>query len=186
MPLFIISAKVCPDGAEATVFAMITSLGNFGESVSSYVGASLLSIFSVSRENYDNLKWVIVIKMCCRSLILLLIPYLIPWGCPNDPPDSSNTAASKGNYGNGPCLVGESVGKSLDSSVNSQTLMKETPVERPVIKSNSDSFNNQQNDIELSVHIIGDTSLHSSNHSSSSSSHHRVNNSTRGMTPIKT
>lgn len=84
MPMFIIAAKVCPPGAEATVFAMLTALSNFGAAVSSYFGATLLIIFGVGSGNYDNLKWLLIVKTCCRLSTLILIPVLVPMGCPND------------------------------------------------------------------------------------------------------
>jgi hypothetical protein len=84
MPLYIIAAKVCPEGAEATVFAMLTALGNFGAAVSSYVGASLLIVFNIDSSNYDNFVWLILVKMCFRLCTLLLIPLLVPHGCPLD------------------------------------------------------------------------------------------------------
>jgi uncharacterized membrane protein YgcG len=84
MPLYIIAAKVCPEGAEATVFAMLTALGNFGAAVSSYVGASLLIVFNIDSSNYDNFVWLIMVKMCFRLCTLLLIPLLVPHGCPLD------------------------------------------------------------------------------------------------------
>lgn len=88
LPMFIIAAKVCPTGAEATVFAMLTALSNFGAAVSSYFGATLLTVFGVQGGNYDNLKWIIIVKCCCRLLTLLLVPAFIPIGTPSDSDDS--------------------------------------------------------------------------------------------------
>ena len=71
-------------GAEATVFAMLTALSNFGAAVSSYFGATLLVIFNVSSDNYHNLKWLLIVKTCCRMCTLFLIHSLVPEGSPND------------------------------------------------------------------------------------------------------
>lgn len=84
MPMLIIAAKVCPRGAEATVFAMLTALSNFGAAVSSYFGATLLVIFDVKSGNYDNLNSLLLIKVLCRLSTLLLVPIFVPDGCPND------------------------------------------------------------------------------------------------------
>lgn len=69
---------------------MLTALSNFGAAVSSYFGATLLVIFNVNSENYSNLKWLIIVKACCRLSTLLLIPSLVPEGCPNDSADDLN------------------------------------------------------------------------------------------------
>jgi hypothetical protein len=82
MPLFILAAKVCPHGAEATVFSLLTALGNFGSSISAYSGSLVLSYFDVNDQNYDNLVTVIILKCCCRLVPILLIPFLIPDGSP--------------------------------------------------------------------------------------------------------
>jgi hypothetical protein len=82
MPLYILAAKVCPSGAEATVFAILTALGNFGSSVSVYYGSLVLQYFDIRDGNYDNLVLVICLKCASRLLPLLLIPLLVPTGAP--------------------------------------------------------------------------------------------------------
>lgn len=86
MPLFILAAKVCPEGAEATVFSLLTALSNFGSSISVYSGSLVLYYFDVKDGNYQNLVTVILIKCCCRLLPIFLIPFLIP----DDSPYPSN------------------------------------------------------------------------------------------------
>ena len=86
MPLFILAAKVCPTGAEATVFSLLTALNNFGSSISVYSGSLVLYYFDIKDGNYQNLVTVIIIKCCCRLLPILLIPFLIP----DDSPYPSN------------------------------------------------------------------------------------------------
>lgn len=82
MPLFILAAKVCPEGAEATVFSLLTALNNFGSSISAYSGSLVLSYFDVNDQNYDHLVTVILLKCCCRLIPILLIPFLIPNSSP--------------------------------------------------------------------------------------------------------
>lgn len=84
MPLYILAAKVCPPGAEATVFAILTALGNFGSSMSAYSGSLVLQWFDVRDGSYDGLVSVLVIKCLSRLLPLLLIPVLVPRGAPCD------------------------------------------------------------------------------------------------------
>lgn len=45
MPTCILAAKLCPDGAEATIFALLMSLSNFGHDIAGYYGAALLVHF---------------------------------------------------------------------------------------------------------------------------------------------
>ena len=153
---------------------MLTALGNFGGAVSSYIGAVLLVIFNVTTEDYSNLQWVVVVKMCCRCLTLLLIPHLIPWGCPNDPPDNMNSPDSKGNYGYyGPDEIPE---KPIDSSSDALTSQ---------VHSNMDSLSQKSGDASSTEDSEHGVELMSSrNGMSSHSSQHRVNSSSRGMTPV--
>ena len=44
MPMFILAAKLCPDGVEATLFAMNMGLSNMGVVMGSYVGIGLLAV----------------------------------------------------------------------------------------------------------------------------------------------
>eukprot|EP00602_Paraphysomonas_sp_CaronLab_P009170 CAMPEP_0185032074 /NCGR_PEP_ID=MMETSP1103-20130426/19919_1 /TAXON_ID=36769 /ORGANISM="Paraphysomonas bandaiensis, Strain Caron Lab Isolate" /LENGTH=560 /DNA_ID=CAMNT_0027567833 /DNA_START=250 /DNA_END=1932 /DNA_ORIENTATION=+ len=85
MPLYILAAKVCPSGAEATVFALLTALGNFGSTVSVYMGSLVLVYFDVRQDHFDNLVIVILIKTFSRLLPILLVPFLVPHGSPFDP-----------------------------------------------------------------------------------------------------
>lgn len=152
---------------------MLTALGNFGGAVSSYIGAVLLVIFNVNTENYSNLQWVVVVKMCCRCITLLLIPYLIPWGCPNDPPDNMNAPDSKGNYGYySPDDVAE---KPIDSSSDALTSQMQSHADTMSQKSDDGSTEEGEHGVEL---------MSSQNGMSSHSSQHRINSSSRGLTPV--
>ena len=115
MPLFILAAKVCPKGQEATVFALLTAVGcavyiyiitniemtffselrNFGSSLSSQTGALLLDFYDIEVGSYDNLSKVIVIKSVCRFLPILLVPLLIPPGAPHEESDVQNERDNK-------------------------------------------------------------------------------------------
>lgn len=119
---------MCPPGAEATVFAMLTALSNFGAAVSSYFGATLLVVFNIQGGNYDNLMWLLIVKKCCRLTTLLLVHALVPPGCPNDTGEIKNPAddglwgadngfseSNRHNFGN-LCGVGASTHGLLDSS----------------------------------------------------------------------
>jgi hypothetical protein len=90
MPMFVLASKVCPDGAEATLYAMLMALSNFGNTVAIYNGSFLVVLFGVNDDNYDNFVWVVVTKSLCRLLPILFIPFLIPDGAPQEDEDEDD------------------------------------------------------------------------------------------------
>jgi len=85
MPMFVLAAKVCPENVEATLFAMLMALSNFGSTVSEFLGVSLLEVFGVVDGNFDHLSDVILSRTLCRLLPIVLIPILVPNLKPSDP-----------------------------------------------------------------------------------------------------
>uniref|UniRef100_A0A7S1QXS1 Uncharacterized protein n=1 Tax=Alexandrium catenella TaxID=2925 RepID=A0A7S1QXS1_ALECA len=85
MPMFILAAKVCPENVEATLFAMLMALSNFGGTVAEFIGVSMLEAFEVVDGNFDRLDDVILAKSFCRLLPLVIIPILVPNLKPSDP-----------------------------------------------------------------------------------------------------
>ena len=75
---------MCPEKCEATLFALLMALSNFGGDVGSYVGVGLLRGFGVSRADWTNLPKVVLIKSLARLIPVLLIPLLIPDASPAD------------------------------------------------------------------------------------------------------
>ena len=137
MPMLILAAKVCPQGAEATLFAMMMSLNNLGGAVSSYLGALLLLFFDVNSDNYSNLVWVILIKTACKLFPLALIPILIPVGSPSDvePEDTSNH--SEGSTSNKVLLDGKLKAMELGTLVVNK---------KNGVSNSADGFNSNSND----------------------------------------
>ena len=84
IPFFVLAAKVCPERCEATLFALLMALSNFGGDVGSYMGVGLLKAFNVSRGDYSKLPDVVLVKTMCRFIPVLLIPLLIPDASPAD------------------------------------------------------------------------------------------------------
>jgi len=89
MPLFVLASKVCPDNIEATLFALLMALSNFGSSVSNYFGVTLCEVFGIVGDNFDNMPEAVIAKSLCRllpiPLIFLLVPNLTP--CDSIPVD---------------------------------------------------------------------------------------------------
>lgn len=84
IPFFVLAAKVCPEKCEATLFALLMALSNFGGDVGSYMGVGLLKAFGVSRKDYSRLPDVVLVKTFCRFIPVFLIPLLIPHASPAD------------------------------------------------------------------------------------------------------
>ncbi|GAB5033212.1 major facilitator superfamily protein isoform 2 [Nannochloropsis oceanica] len=84
MPFFVLAAKVCPERCEATLFALLMALSNFGGDVGSYIGVGVLKAFHVHRGDYSELSNVVLVKTMCRFIPVFLIPLLIPDASPAD------------------------------------------------------------------------------------------------------
>ncbi len=81
MPVLILSARLCPKGVEATLFALLMSIWNLSGLLSHELGALLTSCLGVTETNFDNL-WLLVIITNLSTLIPL--PFL-PWLPAGDP-----------------------------------------------------------------------------------------------------
>jgi hypothetical protein len=133
MPIFVLASRVCPDGAEATLYALLMALSNFGNTVGIYFGSFLLVIFGVTDDNYDNFIYVVVVKSLCRLLPILFIPFLVPDGSAQEHEDCDDN--------------------DTDSQVNRNTLLNGC-----IVTSSDDvsSPNNSKHNLE-----VGNVNLHS-------------------------
>lgn len=73
MPVLVLSARLCPEGIEATLFALLMSIWNLSGLVSQELGALLTSWLGVTETNFDNL-WLLVIITNLSTLFPL--PFL--------------------------------------------------------------------------------------------------------------
>jgi folate/biopterin transporter len=73
MPTLVLAAKLCPPGAEGTVFASLMSIYNFSGTVASELGALLTSTLGVVDGKYDNLTLLVAI---CALSGLLPLPFI--------------------------------------------------------------------------------------------------------------
>lgn len=55
MPLIILSASMCGDGVEATLYALLMSISNFSGFLSTELGGWIGEIFEITQDNFDNL-----------------------------------------------------------------------------------------------------------------------------------
>ena len=83
MPVLVLSARLCPEGVEATLFALLMSISNLGGLLSHELGAFLTHLLGVTETNFDNL-WLLVI--ITNSSTLLPLPFLgwLPAGDPKE------------------------------------------------------------------------------------------------------
>lgn len=82
MPVLILSARLCPPGIEATLFALLMSILNLSGLLSQELGALLTHFLGVTETNFDNL-WVLVTIANFSTLLPLPLIGLLPAGDPN-------------------------------------------------------------------------------------------------------
>lgn len=68
-----LAAKICPQGMEATLFATLMSISNGGSVLGGLIGAGLTQVFGVTKDNFNNLVFLIVL---CNLSSLLPLPLL--------------------------------------------------------------------------------------------------------------
>ena len=73
MPVLVLSARLCPKGVEATLFALLMSIWNLSGLLSHELGALLTSWLGVTESNFDRL-WILVIITNLSTLLPL--PFL--------------------------------------------------------------------------------------------------------------
>lgn len=71
MPIFVLAARLCPKGMEATMYATIMSFLNLGGLVGGQLGAALTWALGITEHNLDNF-WILVL-ICNVSSFLPLI-----------------------------------------------------------------------------------------------------------------
>jgi folate/biopterin transporter len=81
MPVLVLSARLCPPGIEATLFALLMSIFNLSGLISHELGALLTQFLGVTETNFDNLWLLVVITNLSTLLPLPLIKWL-PVGDP--------------------------------------------------------------------------------------------------------
>ena len=77
MPVLVLSARLCPAGVEATLFALLMSIVNLAGLVSHELGALLTHWLNVTETNFDNL-WLLVTITNLTTLLPLPLLVLLP------------------------------------------------------------------------------------------------------------
>ncbi len=81
MPVLVLSARLCPKGVEATLFALLMSIWNLSGLLSHELGALLTSWLGVTENNFEHL-WLLVIITNLSTLLPLPFLGWLPSGDP--------------------------------------------------------------------------------------------------------
>jgi hypothetical protein len=73
MPMVVLGARLCPKGVEATLYALLMSITNFGGVISTEWGSLFTEMFGVTSNNFTNL-WKLV--LLCHAFDLIPIASL--------------------------------------------------------------------------------------------------------------
>ena len=77
MPVLVLSARLCPPGVEATLFALLMSIVNLAGLLSHEFGAVLTHWLGVTETNFENL-WLLVTLTNLSTLLPLPLLFLLP------------------------------------------------------------------------------------------------------------
>ena len=91
MPVLVLSARLCPKGVEATLFALLMSIWNLSGLLSHELGAVLTSWLGVTESNFDKM-WLLVIITNLSTLLPLPFLGWLPSGDPKEEQSSNNFA----------------------------------------------------------------------------------------------
>ncbi|EKX50578.1 hypothetical protein GUITHDRAFT_103804 [Guillardia theta CCMP2712] len=81
MPIIVLASRLCPEGMEATMYALIMSINNLGGVLGSQLGALITMWLGVSSSNLDHF-WLLVTICNVSSLVPLVFINWIPAGDP--------------------------------------------------------------------------------------------------------
>jgi folate/biopterin transporter len=93
MPVLVLSARLCPAGIEATLFALLMSVWNLSGLLSQELGALLTSWLGVTETNFENM-WLLV--LITNLSTLLPLPFL-GWLPAIDPKENTEEKINSNN-----------------------------------------------------------------------------------------
>lgn len=83
MPFLIYAAKLCPSGAEASMFSLFMGLSNFGSSAGGYLGSALLQAYGgVEAPEFEHIEAFVMTSCLMKATPILMVPFLVPRGSP--------------------------------------------------------------------------------------------------------
>jgi len=85
LPGVVLMSQLCPEGLEATMYALLAGCHNLGLATASYIGASLLKVLEVSptgavgeSEQFRYLWVAAAVQAIAPALTLFMLPMMIP------------------------------------------------------------------------------------------------------------
>ncbi len=112
MPVLVLSARLCPKGVEATLFALLMSIWNLSGLLSHEFGALLTSWLGVTESNFERL-WLLVIITNLSTLIPLPFLGWLPSGDPQESVSSNNFAPGEAPVHNSGGLIESNITPNL-------------------------------------------------------------------------
>ena len=78
MPSLVVQTKIIPKNVEATVYSLFTSMHNFARGfISPIFGGIIAKMLHVTNDNFENLKWLLLIELAWNIIPLCLL-WLLP------------------------------------------------------------------------------------------------------------
>ncbi|MEM7590934.1 MAG: folate/biopterin family MFS transporter [Cyanobacteria bacterium P01_A01_bin.83] len=112
MPVLVLSARLCPKGVEATLFALLMSVWNLSGLLSHELGALLTSWLGVTESNFD-LLWLLVIITNLSTLLPLPFLGWLPAGDPQSEQSSNDFAPAEAPVHNAGRLIESNITPNL-------------------------------------------------------------------------
>ncbi|MFN5856582.1 MAG: folate/biopterin family MFS transporter [Pseudanabaenaceae cyanobacterium] len=117
MPILVLAARLCPEGIEATLFAVLMSVLNIAALSSYQLGALLTHWFGVTETNFDNLALLVTVTNLSSLLPLPFLRWL---------PDESSVPQAVDSQ---PTPLGDQLASlAVHQSANQSTTHQSTPV----------------------------------------------------------
>ena len=125
MPVLVLSARLCPKGVEATLFALLMSIWNLSGLLSHELGALLTAWLGVTESNFDKL-WLLVIITNLSTLLPLPFLGWLPSGDPKEETSNTELAPAEAPVHQAGALVESGINPGLvpEFAINSPTSTK--------------------------------------------------------------
>merc|ERR1719182_882171 len=92
IPGVVLISQLCPEGLEATMYALLAGMSNLGAGLANYFGAMMLEMLSIRPRGepdegaqFDRLWIAALIAAIAPALTLALLPWLIPDATQQEP-----------------------------------------------------------------------------------------------------
>jgi len=90
MPILILMAKICPKGAEGTVYSLVTSIQMLGGTFGNLIAENLTTSLGVTNVQFSKLWLLVLITSLCKFLSLFFMP-LVPKSIESNQSDSKRS-----------------------------------------------------------------------------------------------